>query len=198
MKRILILGLVCLMCLPLCLGQMSTSQVTPVTLATPQSRWRELDTITASQAYPEATDRDFTAVAALTATKTIVWELDNWARKVQMSFQTNTNADSTTIALMGFADSKSFGVGATSAALDDDAVYLGQLVLTGGTQMGKHSNVYVDTIVATDGVCSFSVLDSATNRRCVVEFNSKYKIIVAVATTLQASSTLYAEGRLCP
>lgn len=185
------------MMLPLCLAQVSPRTVMPVMLSTPQSRWTEVGTITVSQALPAAGDMDYPAVAALAGTKTFVWALDNWARKVQMSFQTTANADSTTIALMGFADSKSCGTDGLPT-LNDDAVYLGQLVLTGGQQVGKHSNVYVDTVVATDGVCSFSVLDSGNDRRCVVEFVSKYKIIVGVATTLQGSSTLYAEGRLCP
>lgn len=169
---------------------------TPVILATPFARWEEIGTITAEQAYPDVNDRDYTTVAALPDANTVTWQLPGYARKVQMSFQTTADADSTTVVLMGFADAYSRDL--NDALVDDDAVYLGTLALTGGTQAGKHSNVYVDSIVATDGVCQFSVLDHAANRRCVVEFNSKYKIIVIVATTLQGSSTLYAEGRLCP
>lgn len=185
--------------LPLLFGQtaeVESNKPIPMILATPFARWEEIGTITSQQAYPAVGDRDYTTVAALADAKTFVWELPTYARKVQMSFQTTANADSTTIALMGFADK--YSVNTANALVDDDAVYLGQLVLTGGQQTGKHSNVYVDTIVATDGVCAFAELDSATDRRCVVEFNSKYKIIVGVATTLQASSTLYAEGRICP
>lgn len=199
MKRILFpIAIVLLIALmPLGLAQVSTSTVMPVMLSAPQSRWAELGTITAVQAYPGVNDRDYTTVLALPDPNTFVWELDNVARKVQMSFQTTADGDSTTIILMGFADSKSLDL-TGSASLDDDAVYLGTLELTGGKQIGKHSNVYVDTISATDGVCVFSELDSAADRRCVVEFTSKYKVIVGIATTLQGSSTLYAEGRLCP
>jgi hypothetical protein len=196
MKRITLVLLLCLVVLPLCLGQLTTTRVQPVMLASPQSRWLELGTITASQAYPDVNDRDWTAVAALEGAKTIVWNLDNWARRAQLSFQTTADADSTTIAILGFADNKSYAPDG-SLSLDDDAVFCGSLVLTGGTQMGKHTNVYADTAVATDGVLSFAVLDSATNRRCVVEVPTKgFKYLVFIATTLQGGSTLYAEGRL--
>lgn len=194
-KRIVIILCIAFVMLPLCVAQITGTRVTPVMLSSPQSRWVEVGTITASQAYPAVGDRDYTTVAALDGTKTFVWNIDSVTRKVQMSFQTSADADSTTIALLGFADANSVALDETTS-LTDDAVYLGQLVLTGGQQTGKHSNVYVDTIVGTDGVASFSVLDSAANRRCIVEFQTKgYTWIVGIATTLQAGSTLYAEGR---
>ncbi|MHC4744500.1 MAG: hypothetical protein ACYS8Z_21505 [Planctomycetota bacterium] len=177
-------------------AEVESNKPIPMVLATPFARWEEIGTITTQQAYPAVGDRDYTTVAALADARTFVWELPSYARKVQMSFQTTANADSTTIALMGFADQ--YSINTSNALVDDDAVFLGSMVLTGGQQTGKHSNVYVDTIVATDGVCAFAELDSAADRRCVVEFNSKYKIIVGIATTLQGSSTLYAEGRICP
>lgn len=185
--------------IPLCLAQnIETTSVAPVMLATPFARWQELGTITGSQAYPGVGDRDYPTVSAITDANSFTWTLPNYARKVQMSFQTSADADSTTIVLMGFADAYSLDT-TLGLTLNDDAVYLGQLVLTGGKQVGKHSNVYVDTIVGTDGIAAFSVLDSAADRRCVVEFNTRgYKKIIGVATTLQASSTLYCEGRVAP
>jgi len=170
------------------------TSIVPVALASPPSPWIEIGTITSQQDYPGVADRDYTTVAALAPAKTFVWTLPGATRKVQLSFQTTADADSTTVVLMGFAAAKSRDT--SDNEIDDDAVYLGQLVLTGGQQVGKHSNVYVDTAVATDGVCNFGVFDSGNNRRCVIEFTAKYKIIIAVATTLQAKSTLYAEGRI--
>ena len=63
---------------------------------------------------------------------------------------------------------------------------------------GTDANVYVDTIVsAEDGFLSFSISDTGNDRRCVAEFQTKgLKRLVGIATTLQGSSTLYAEGRL--
>jgi len=193
---ILILCGLCL-CLPLAVGQLASTRITPVMFAAPQSRWQEIGTITSSQAYPAVGDRDYTTVAALADAKTAVWDLSaETGRKRQFSFQTTANADSTTVAVLLFAGNKSYAL-AGGLTLDDDAVYGGQLVLTGGQQTGKHSNVYVDTIVATDGMWSFSVIDSAADRRCVVEIASDkgYHKVVFIATTLQASSTLYVEGR---
>lgn len=196
MKRSQYLLLLVMCVLPLCVAVYS-SRISSVMIAGPISPWRELGSITASQAIPEVTARTYTEVIALGDAKTFVWNLEDAARKLQMSFQTTADADATTIALLGFADDKSYDSDG-AASVDDDAVYLGSLALTGGTQTGKHTNVYVDTIVATSGVASFTVLDSTADRRCVVEFTSKYKIIVGIATTLQASSTLYAEGRMAP
>jgi len=168
----------------------------PVLLAGTGYRWSELGTITSQQDVPAVADRDYTTVLALADAKVFVWNIENWGRKAQMSFQTTADADSTTIVLLAFADRlmrDQYG----TLSLGDDAVYGGQLVLTGGKQVGSHSNVYVDTIVATDGIFGFGVSDSAADRRCVVSFQTcGFQTIVGIATTLQASSTLYAYGRL--
>jgi hypothetical protein len=81
--------------------------------------------------------------------------------------------------------------------LSDQAVYCGTLALTGGQQVGPHSNVFVDTISATNGAISFSVSDSGTDRVAVAEFNTQgFKKFIFIATTLQGSSTLYVDARL--
>lgn len=196
MKRNNVVLIALFLTAPILMGQLSQRSIQPVMLSSPQSRWQELGTITSSQAIPAVTDRDYAAVAALTDAKTIVWDLgSDVGRKRQLSFQTTADADSTTVVLLGFADIAST-TSAGANTLTDDAVYLGTIVLTGGQQTGKHSNVYVDTAVATDGVWSFSVIDSGNDRRCVVEFSDKgFKHVVMIATTLQAGSTLYAEAR---
>jgi hypothetical protein len=195
MKRLFLVALLAAVALPLCLGQIERTAVTPVMLASPQSRWVELGSITESQSTPGVTARGYAALLALTDAKTFIWNVPNWVRKVEMSFQTTTDADLTTIELWAFADNKQVDTSGGNT-IADDAVYLGQLALTGGTQTGSHGNVYVDTIVATDGIANFWVLDSAVNHRCVVRFQSGgYKIIYGIATTLQGSSTLYAYGR---
>lgn len=195
MKRaILVLAVLFGVCLPFCFGQFLNQKPTAVTLAGPWWPWSEIGTITSSQAYPAVGARGYDDVEALADAKTFVWTVPNLARKAQMSFQTTADADSTTIVLMGFADSVMYDT--TGSTEDDDAIYLGQLVLTGGKQVGSHSNVYVDTIVATDGLAVFAVSDSATDRRCVVTFQTNgLKYIYGIATTLQADSTLYALGR---
>lgn len=168
----------------------------PTILGSPVYRWHELGTITSSQAYPAVGDRNDIDVLGLADAKTFIWYPDSWGRKAMLSFQTTADADATTIVLLAFAERKMFDT-SDELTLEDDAIYGGQLALTGGTQVGSHSNVWVDSIVATDGFFSFTVCDHAGNRRATVEFNTKgCKAIVGIATTLQASSTLYAYGRL--
>jgi hypothetical protein len=164
-------------------------------LVTPPVRWEEVGTITSSQAYPAVGDRDWTTVDALAAAKVIEWTVPKAATGFMLSFQTTANADSTTVALMGFAvDGRSLNTSGT--LVDDDALYLGQLALTGGQQVGKHTNVYVDSIVATKGVWEFDVYDHANDRRAVVTGDTLgIKKVIFIATTLEGSSTLYAEAR---
>jgi len=197
MKRFIIISFCVTAALLLCTGQITTPSVQPVSLASPRSLWTELGTITSSQAYPAVGDRDYTTVAAIADANQVEWNVDNWGRKAMLTFQTTANADATVVSILGFAGDKSIST-AGARTLDDDAIYLGTLTLTGGQQTGKHSNVYVDTIASSeDGMCSFSVSDSGNDRRCVAEFGTKgMKRIVFVATTLQGSSTLYVEGRL--
>ena len=196
MKRVLAIGFVCALLLPLCLGQITSTSVQPVMLASPQARWTEIRTITASNVYPAVANRDYPTVTALPDANNVEWELDNWARKAMFSFQTTANADATVVEVWGFADNKSYDT-SDGLTLDDDAVYCGALTLTGGQQTGKHSNVYVDTIGATSGVLAFTVSDSGNDRRAIVECNTKgLKTLIFIATTLQGSSTLYVEGRL--
>jgi len=198
MKRIVALAAIILILLSLAIapGQVPTESVSPVILGSPSYRWVELGPITSEQAIPAVTAREYSEVIGLPDAKVFVWNIENWGRKAMLSFQTTADADSTTVVLLGFADrlmKDQYG----NLSLGDDAVYGGQLVLTGGTQTGSHGNVYADTIVATDGVFTFSVMDSAANRRCIVAFQTNgLKTIVGIATTLQASSTLYAYGRL--
>ena len=169
-------------------------QPKPTYTATPQIPWAELGTITSEQAYPAVNARDYATVAALAAANRVIWPIHNSATGFMLRFQTDADADSHTVQLMGFADAKMLN--AAGAVIDDHAMFLGQLVLTGGLQTGPHSNVFADTIVATDGIWSFSVLDSAADRIAVVKGDTKgVKVMVAVVSTLQAAATLYIEGR---
>ena len=196
MKRYLLPLLAVVVMLPLCMGQLQSTRITPVMIAAPQSRWVELGNLTAAQAYPAVTDRDYTAVAALADANTITWDLGaDTGHKRQLSFQLTADANTATVVLMGFADIKS--VNASNALVDDDAVYLGTFALTAGTQTGKHSNVYADTCTATDGVWVFDVRDGAgSNRRTIIDIagDKGYKKIVMIATSL-STTTLYAEAR---
>jgi hypothetical protein len=171
------------------------SQPDGAVVSTPPIRWEEIGTITTAQTYPLVADRDWTTVDALAAARVIEWTVPRNASGFMLSFQTTANADSTTVALMGFADDGQ-AVDTTATWVDDDALFLGSLVLTGGQQVGKHTNVYVDTIAATNGVWEFEVRDSGNDRRAVVIGDTLgIKKVIGIATTLQGSSTLYVEAR---
>jgi hypothetical protein len=166
----------------------------PYYLATPQMPWAELGTITAAQDYPAVDARDYPTVQALTATKRIVWPISKQASGFMLRFQTKADADATVVSLLGFASQKMLDL--LGNWIDDHALYLGALTLTGGKQVGPHSNVYVDTIVASNAIWSMSEMDSGNDRIAVVRGDTKgIKTAVIIATTLQESTTLYVEGR---
>jgi hypothetical protein len=194
MKRIIIV--IALVLSTVTAAQLVTNRVQPVMLSSPQARWQELGTITATNAYPAVTARSYAAVAALPDANTVTWSIDPPARKAMVAFQVPLDSNTATIQIMGFAEDKVISTTGTMA-LDDDALFCGTLVLTGGTQTGGHSNVYVDTATATDGVLDFSVLDGGgNNRKTVIEFSTKgLKRLVFIASS-RNSATIYVEGRL--
>lgn len=178
------------------LGLHQTEQrdpITPTFLATPKIPWRNLDTagITASQAYPAVGDRDYTTVAALAATKTVTWQVPADVSGVMFRFETTANADSTVLEML-VAGRQYQRDGST----DDDFAFGAQFALTGGQQTGSNSNVYVDTVVVTDGILDFTAYDSAADRICVVKGDLEgYDRVTFIASTLQASSTCYVYAR---
>jgi hypothetical protein len=162
-------------------------------LATPGCPWYEIGSITAAQAYPAVGERDYNDVTVdINDAKSVFWlDIPQRANGVQLRYQTTADGDSTTVAILVAADD--YLAGSTTY---DDFMYGGQHVLTGGTQVGSHSNVYVDTITATDGVLDWSVTDSGNNRIAVTTADIKgLKRLAIIATTLQASSTLYVHAR---
>lgn len=165
-------------------------------LASPELPWCEWGTITASQAYPDVDARDYTNVAALAAANRVIWELPNPSSGFMLRFQTTADADSHVLALLGFASAKKLNAPTGGSSIDDQAVLLGTLTLTGGKQVGSHTNFYVDSIEAVDGLWQFTVADHAQDRIAVAWGDTKtFKLVVLIATTLQADATLYVEGK---
>ena len=168
----------------------------PYYLASPELPWCELGTITVQQAYPAVGARDYSTVIALAAANRVLWELPNPSSGFMLRFQTSADADGHVVSLLGFAAPKKLSAPTDGSWLDDQAVLLGSLALTGGQQVGSHSNVYVDTIVATDGLWQWTVADSGNNRIAVAFGDTKtFKQVVVIATTLEAAKTLYVEGK---
>ena len=162
--------------------------------ATPCIPWYELGSITAAQAYPAVGARDYTAVAALTATKRVIWDVPEHVTSAMLAFQTNADADAHVVQVLGFGSPKMLD--AAGASQSDHAMFLGQLTLTGGKQAGPHSNFFVDSIVAVDGVGIWTVFDHAGDRIAVAKFDTKgLKTIVFIASELQLNSTLRIQAR---
>ena len=168
--------------------------IQPTLITTPLFQWTELGDITASQATLAVGARDYSTVAALAATKTATWEVPNDVTGAFFRFQTSADADAHVVEMWvcphpTYADNET-----------EDSFMLGcELTLTGGTQVGPDSNVFVDTIVKTvgTGVCAEgTVLDSAANRVALYRLDLQgYKRVVFIATTLEGGATLTVDAR---
>ncbi len=171
-------------------------QPQPTYLASPELPWCELGTITVAQAYPVVTARDYTSVAALAAANRVLWSLPNPSSGFMLRFQTKADADAQVVSLLGFAARKKLNAPTGGSWIDDHAVLLGTLTLTGGKQAASHSNFFVDTIVAVDGLWVFTVADSAADRIAVAFGDTRsFKEVAVIATTLVAATTIYVEGK---
>ena len=171
----------------------SGEDIAPGFTATPQVLWENIGNLTSSNAALAVTARDYSEVwTDLTDAKTIKWDVPNEASILELRFQTTADADATTVNMY-------LAAGATMRDGTTESQFLlgATLALTGGTQTGTTSNVFVDTIVSTDAVLSGSeTLDSAANRVAVWRVDLRgYKKVVIIATTLEGSSTLYADAR---
>lgn len=168
--------------------------VTPTQIVTPQQQWKEVGSITASQATLAVGARDYSAVVGLTATKTAIWTVPNDITGAFFRFQTTANADASVVeawvAAHNWYDDDS----------TEDSFMLGCiLTLTGGQQVGPSSNVFMDTIVktASTGVLAEgTVLDSAADRIAMYRLDLQgYKRVVWIATTLEGGTTLTVDAR---
>lgn len=92
--------------------------------------------ITASQSALAVTARTKSAVAALASTKKVVYKAGIFSSLIECRFSTDADGDAHVVNVYG--------------SRGDDYVLIGTLTLTGGTQTGPNSNVYVDTIVESD------------------------------------------------
>lgn len=165
--------------------------IKPIFKANPGVLWRNLGTITGSTSTPAVGSLDYSTMNALTVASVANWTAPEDVHTLELRFQTDADADSTTVELYGargeyYADDET----------EDSYTLATTLVLTGGTQVGPNGNVFVDTIAATDTwISSGQVADPAANRICHYAIRLHgYKKWIVIATTLQASSTLYVDG----
>lgn len=175
------------------IGAATSAVVSHFALSTPRVPWRTMETITGVQATLPVTARDYSTVQALTDANTVKYTLWDDVSGMELRFQTTADADATVVEI--WVAAWDYMQGGT-----EDSYALGAiLTLTGGTQTGPNSNVFVDTIVQTadTGIISGAwVSDSAANRMAIWRCDMRgWKEVVIIATTLQGSSELYADVR---
>lgn len=160
--------------------------------STPHCPWKEIGTITAVQAYPAVGERDYNDVTVdIPDANCVLWlNVPETATYLNLRFQATADADTATVAILVAADDY-----LADSSIYDDFALAGSLALTCGTQVGSHSNFYVDTIAPTDGILAWSAMDSATNRICVAETNLKGYKRVAIIATVWNTTTLYVQAR---
>jgi len=186
MRTRLLITIVFLAAIAICMGAATT-------IATPESLWKSVGTITESQTTPAVDARDYSSVwTDLSAAKTVKWDVHPDTTGIELRFQTTANADAHVVE-MWVASGATYS-GGTS---EESFMLAGVLTLTGGQQVGPNSNVYVDTITRTDHTIGTSVItDSGNDRVAVYRADLRgYKKVVFIATTLEASSTLYVDAR---
>jgi hypothetical protein len=142
--------------------------------------------------YPGVSERDCEMCDANTAI--VVWHVPNGASSVEFKFETTADSDSQVVGLMVAAGASGKQYDRYGRAQTDDYEFGGSLALTGGTQVGRNSNVYVDTVTVSDanGLLDMDPVDSAHNRVCVVRADSwGYKEIAFLCTTAASNTTIY-------
>ena len=154
--------------------------------------WTDLGNLTATQATPGVAARDYATMIALSDAKTIQFAIPEMADNADFRFETKADADAHVIELWVAAGST------LHQSTTEDQFTLGViLTLTGGKQQATVSNFFVDTIVeSTVGCLDGTIRDSATDRMATYSMDMRgYRYGIIIATTYEASTTLYAHAR---
>ena len=160
----------------------------------PTTPWVLLGNLTATQATPGVAAQDYTNMEALTDAKTIKFNIPELAENACFRFETKADADAHVVELWVLAHQYMYG-GTT-----EDQYTLGAiLTLTGGKKQATLSNFFIDTLAVTAAVGVVrdgTVLDSAQDRWAEYRVNMRgYRRGIMIATTFEASTTLYAHAR---
>lgn len=163
----------------------------------PHSPWRLIGSITDSNDTIDVEDRAYSDAWGLPDANTVAWNVPAGVDEVEFRFETDADADADVIEIWVAANDYLYG------SSSEDSFTLGAiLTLTGGTHVGTNSNVFVDTLTveSTDPngilIAADTLYDSADNRIAIWSVPLRgYKKVLMIATTLEASSTLYAYAR---
>jgi len=158
--------------------------------------WQQLGTITDSNDTLDVGDCTYSDVIALPDANQITWAIPQAADEIELRFQTDADADAHVVEIWVCASDYLRGDNTS-----EDVFTLGAiLTLTGGKLVGTEGNVFVDTIAVTASngiwISDDTVEDSATDRYAIWRTKTRgYKKMVIIATTYEAGTTLYCDGR---
>ena len=199
MKKYTVLGLVILLAwTPFFIGAVSywaqdSTQIKPVYTAIPNSLWKNIGTITASQSLLAVGARDYSAVVGLSDAKTVQWSIPTEVNNLELRFLTDAAGNNHVIEIY-LARGAAYQDGST----EDSFVLSFILTLEGGTQVGPNSNVFCDVVTETQDYWSVGAIVDATAvdriGRYIITGLRGYKEMVIIATTYESSTTLYVDA----
>ena len=147
--------------------------------------WGLIGEITASKAALAITGRKASDIAAFARGSYALWEVPLRINTAEIKFSTTADADAHVVDVY-------------AARGNSDYVLVGTLTLTGGTQTGPNSDVYVDTMVESDidwEASGTDVIRSTGDHiaRWYIKLMG-YSRLLFIATTLETDATLRIEG----
>ena len=170
----------------------------PTELTTPLDQWKNIGSITASQATLAVGARDYSSVwETLASTKKVTWEVPNDVSGCFFRFHTDSHEDAHTVEMWVAAHSNY----KEDSSTEDHFMLGAELALVGGQQVGPNSNVFVEQITKTAStgiLAEGDTLDSGAGLDRVALYRldlQGWKRVVFIATTLEASSTLRVDSR---
>jgi hypothetical protein len=153
-------------------------------------------TLSACQGEPAVTARNYVTLDALPDANCTIVEVDPRARYAEIGFQIDADGNTATILALLAPHRYDPGSGENRDAYPR-FTRAWSFAITGGAQTGPNSNVFADTIVATQYTPSVGVVsDSAGNYRCRFDVDLRGVTYLAfVRTDSDANLTTYVDVR---
>ena len=162
-------------------GMIEESMLASARLRTDQKGWETIGTITESQTTLGGSARDWDSVKALATAKVVKKAIYVDTNAAEFRFQTDSDDDSHIVELW-------------AARGQDHYARVAILTLTGGTQVGDSSQVFIDTIVESTlwwPRKRTEKYDSGNNSICRYWIDLLgYSKLLFIATTLESGTTL--------
>jgi len=184
----------------LCLGFHATPGLEPIPQSTHSLTWqagtKTLATLTACNGAPGVTARDYDSLDALPDANCTIVEVDPRASFYEFDCEIDADANTATVLVLGAPYRYDPGSGANRDVMPR-FTRLWSWAITGGTQTAPNSNVYADTIVATQYTPSVGVVsDSGGDYICRFDVDCRGLAYLAfLRTDSDPNLTVYVDGR---